>query len=109
MKKKALFVLALLAFSALCLAAKSYEITLSAPTKAGSVELNAGQYRVKVDGANAVFTSSKNSKTFTTPVKVQTGEKKFEGTRVDTVTENGARAIKEIQLGGTTTTLQFGL
>jgi hypothetical protein len=107
--KKALFVCALLAFSALCFAAKSYDIVLTAPTKAGAVDLKPGQYKLKVDGPNAVFTSSQNSKTFSAPVKVQTGEKKFETTRVDTTTENGTRVMKEIQLGGTSTTLEFGI
>jgi hypothetical protein len=107
--KKALFVSALLALSALCFAAKSYDVILTSPTKAGSAELKPGQYRLKVDGANAVFTSSQNLKTFTAPVKVQTGEKKFGTTRVDTTNENGTRVIKEIDLGGTNTTLEFGL
>ena len=37
----------------------------------------------KVDGANAVFTDSKSFKSVSTPVKVETGDKKFQFTAVD--------------------------
>jgi hypothetical protein len=105
---KNFLVMAALALSSLTIAnAKTYEITLSGPAKAGSVELKAGQYKLKVDGANATFTDVNSSKTFTTPVKVQTTEKKFDDTKVQTTKDGNVDKIEEIDLGGSKTKLGF--
>jgi uncharacterized membrane protein YvbJ len=97
-----------LAISSLSLAsAKTYEISLSGPTKAGNLTLKPGQYTLKVDGNNATFTFVDTAKQFTTPVKVNTVDKKFEGTRVDANKDNGTDVIKDIELGGTKTKLEF--
>jgi hypothetical protein len=91
------------------LSAKSYDIVLSAPTKAGSVELKPGEYSLKVKGTNAVFTNVETGKSFTAPVKVQQANKKFDNTSVDTQKEsNGTEDMKTIELGGSTTQLQLG-
>ncbi len=104
---KKLFAIAVLALSALTVAsAKTYTIVLAHSTKAGTVQLKAGQYKLKVDGANAVFTDAK-SQSFTTPVKVQSTEKKFEQTRVQTTTQGADEVLTEIDLGGSTTKLGF--
>jgi hypothetical protein len=87
--------------------AKTYEISLSAPTKAGSVQLKAGVYKLKVDGSNATFTEVNSQKSFTTPVKVQTADKKFEDTTVQATKDNEGDRINEIDLGGSTTKLGF--
>ena len=101
-------VVAALAISSLTIVnAKTYEIILSGPTKAGSVELKAGQYKLKVDGANAIFTDINTAKSFTTPVKVQTGEKKFDDTKVQTTKDGNVDKIEEIDLGGSKTKLGF--
>lgn len=108
MKKLVIFVMVV--FSCLSIAsAKSYDVTLSTPTKAGSVQLKPGQYRLKIDGTNAVFTEVNSAKAFTTVVKVQTSEKKFEQTRVGTTKDNGTDVIKDIELGGSKTKVEFGL
>ena len=86
---------------------KSYSITLSAPATAGSVQLKAGQYKLKVEGDNAVFTNVENDKSFTTPVKVQSVDQKFDETRVQTVKEGESDKIHEIDLGGSKTKLDF--
>ena len=103
------FVMAgVLAIASLSLAsAKTYEISLSGPAKAGSVQLKPGQYRVKVDGNNATFFNSDGSKPTTVQVKVVNGEKKFETTTVDATKEGEAEVIKDIQLGGSKTTIEF--
>ena len=43
------------------------------------------------------------------PVKVETNEKKFDETRVDTVKDNETDVIKDIELGGSTTRVEFGM
>ena len=88
--------------------AKSYDIRIPAPLTAGSVQLPAGDYNLKVDGTNAILTSVDHNKTYTTAVKVETAEKKFAQTSVLTDNSNGASRIKAINLGGSTTTLEFG-
>lgn len=103
------FVLAgVLALSTLSLAsAKTYEITLAGPTKAGNVQLKAGQYLLKVNGNNATFVTVDGGKNVTTSVKVVTGEKKFETTVVDASKEGDTSVIKDIELGGSKTKLEF--
>lgn len=101
-------VVAALAIASLTVvSAKTYEIILSGPTKAGNVTLKPGQYKLKVDGSNAIFTDINNSKTYTTPVKVQTTEKKFDDTRVQSTKDGDADKIEEIDLGGSKTKLGF--
>ena len=108
MTVKSVLLAGVLAVSSLSLAsAKTYEISLAGPTKAGSVTLQPGQYRLKVDGDKATFTFVDTSKQFTTPVKIQTSDKKFDDTRVDANKQGGTDVIKDIQLGGTKTLLEF--
>jgi hypothetical protein len=98
---------------ALCLAsvsllgAKTHEITISEPAMAGTVQIPAGQYDLKVEGENAIFKNLDNNKTFTVPVKEETSSQKFDETEVMTHTEAGTARIFEIDLGGSHTRLEF--
>src|SRR5262245_33630603 len=106
--KKSFVLGVVLSISTLCFAGqKSFTIVLDEETAVGSLKLTPGEYKVKVDGANAVFTNSK-FKSVTTPVKVETGDKKFKETAVDTIDSGSGRAVTAIQVGGTTTKLDFG-
>jgi hypothetical protein len=97
-----------LALASLSLAsAKSYDITLTQAAKAGSAQLAAGQYRLKIDGSNAIFTNLDNNKSVTVPVKVENAAKKFDQTAVDTTDANGTSKVESIELGGSTTKLGF--
>src|SRR5690348_251391 len=51
--------------------AKSHRVILSEPALAGSIQLPAGSYDVKLEGNNAVMKNVDNDKTFTAPVKVE--------------------------------------
>jgi hypothetical protein len=108
MKKSLLFV-GLLTFSSMIFAAaKSYTVTIVAPTKVGTTELAKGSYTLHVEGDKAVFTDAK-SKTYAVPVKLETGTgKKFEFTSVESTHKDGGDAIKLIHLAGSTTTVEFG-
>ena len=86
---------------------KSYQVVFSSVTKVGTVKLAPGEYTVKVDGANAVFTNNQNSKSVTTPVKVETGKKKFDYTAVDSTKDGDTEKVNSIELGGSTTVLAF--
>jgi len=107
MKNRLLVVGALTLASFTLASAKTYDIILTQASKAGSVELAAGEYHLKVEGSNAVFTNLDNNKHFTVPVKIQNAAKKFDQTAVDTNDTNGSAVVQSIELGGSTTKLGF--
>ena len=108
MTKKSLLFIGALALSAVAFASpKSYQIVLIAPTQAGSTQLAAGEYRLQIQGANAVFTNLDTRHSFVAPVKVSTTQK-HEQTAVETKTDSGTPHITSIDLGGSSETLQFG-
>lgn len=98
-------VLALVSFSVA--SAKSYDIVLNDPVKAGSIQLKPGVYTVKVKGDTAVFTSVSSGQTYAAPVKIESNGPKYDATTVRTDTENGVAVLKAIRLAGSTTTLEF--
>ncbi len=105
---KVLFAVAALALSTMAVAsAKSYDVYLSNPTKAGRVELKPGDYKVTVEGSNVVFTDTHSLKTFTTPAKVENNGQKFEQTSVETTKQGQEDLLQEIDLGGSNTKLEF--
>ena len=105
---KKLLVVGVLALSSICiLSAKSYELTLTTITKAGSVQLKPGQYNLKIQGTNAIFTEMNSSKSFTVPVKVVETDKKFDDTKVQSSKDGDTDKIEEIDLGGSKTKLGF--
>ena len=106
--KNSLVLGVVLSLSSLCFAGqKSYDVIFSAPATVSGVKLAAGEYKVKVDGTNAVFTDAKSFKSVSTPVKVQTSEKKFQFTAVDATKADGVDKVNAIELGGSTTKLEF--
>src|SRR5258708_3482254 len=86
---------------------KAYDVIFAAPATVGSLKLAPGQYSVKVDGANAVFTNSQTSKKASAPVKIETGTKKFQYTAVDSTKDGDSETVNAIELGGSTTKLEF--
>jgi hypothetical protein len=105
--KKLIAISALALSSLTVLSAKTYDIILTAPTKAGSVQLKPGQYKLKVEGSNATFTDQNSSKSFTTPVKVESTDKKFDDTKVQSTKDGDMDKLEEIDLGGSKTKLGF--
>lgn len=86
---------------------KTYNVTLSKPSKVGSLQLIPGIYSLKVDGTNAVFTDAKRH-SFTTPVKVENAPKKFDYTAVDSSDTGSTELVHSITLGGSATKIDFG-
>jgi hypothetical protein len=97
------FAIATLAFAG----GKTYNVTLSKPAKVGSLELLAGNYQLKVDGSNAVFTDAKRH-SFSTAVKVENGSTKFPYTAVDSTETGATERVNSITLGGSATKIEFG-
>jgi hypothetical protein len=106
---KSLLCAGTLALASLTLAhAKSYDFALAKTVQAGNVQLKPGQYTVKVQGGNAVFTDAQSDKRFTAPVKIENGAIKFGVTMVDTDKQGATDQLRSIELGGSTNTLEFG-
>jgi hypothetical protein len=106
--KKSLVLTGAVALFSLIASAKSYEIALSNPAMAGNVQLQAGEYNVTVKGNVATFTNQDTFKSFTAPVKIEQAPQKFGQTAVDTAKQDGADHIQAIELGGSSTKLEFG-
>lgn len=87
--------------------AKSYDIVLTGPTMVAHTQLNPGEYKVKVEGANAVFTAVETGKSYSAPAKIETAPKKFDVTAVGTEKKPDAEHINSIELGGTNTRIDF--
>jgi hypothetical protein len=104
---KSLLLIGTLALAGIA-SAKSYDIVLSSATKAGSIQLAAGEYSLKVQGSNAIFTNVETGKSFTTAVKSEDAGKKFNATAVNTNSNNGTDQITAIELGGSSTKLELG-
>src|SRR5690349_15504146 len=79
--------------------AKQYTVTFGKPVQVGALKLAPGEYKVKVDGNNAVFTDSQK-KTFTAPAKVQKIEKKTPYTAAETKDVDGGTRVDAIDLEG---------
>jgi hypothetical protein len=88
--------------------AKSYDIFLNTPAMAGSTELKPGEYKLKVEGTQAVFTDVQSFKSWTAPVKIENSDRKFGETRVETTNQGDMAHIHSIDLAGSNTKLEFG-
>jgi len=109
MNGKSLLIVGALSLASLGIAsAKSYDLTLTAPAMAGTTELKPGEYKLKVDGSQAVITGQQNKASVTVPVKVENNDKKFSYTTVESTNQGGMDTIQAIDLGGSNTRLTLG-
>ncbi len=109
MTTRSLLIAGVLTLSSLGIAsAKSFDVFLATPAMAGSTELKAGEYKLKVEGTQAVFTEAQGSKSVTVPVKIENADHKFGQTSVETGNQNGMDNIQTIGLAGSNTKLEFG-
>lgn len=98
-----------LALSTLALAGtRSYDVVISAPAKAGSVQLAPGTYKLKVEGSNAIFTGEQSRESVTVPVKVENSDTKHNATALDSTKQGDIQQITSIELGGSKIKLEFG-
>lgn len=87
--------------------AKSYEVSVRSATKVGTVVLKAGDYKLKVEGADVIFTKQGDRTTFTTPGKLETVSSHFDRTSLHQVQEGNQTRIVSIELKGTQSLLKF--
>ena len=71
------------------------------------MEVESGHYKLTFDGSKVTLVNENTRKSFETTATVQTSEKKFGDTAVESKMENGKALVDEIQLGGTKTALDF--
>jgi hypothetical protein len=100
------FVIAFAAVALSVASAETYRVNLAQPAVVKGTELKAGDYHFNVKDNTVVIARGKQK--VEVPVKVDTADKKFPGTRILYGTENGKYFIREIELGGTRTKLLFG-
>ena len=99
--------IAVLALVVVCLAsAKTYTFTVTEPTQAGSVQLTAGVYNVKLEGSQVALTDSDGHRIDVT-AKIETTGQKFDRTAVWTLKTDGINRIEMLQLGNTNIRVVF--
>ena len=101
--------LTVMMFGASLASARSYEIILDNPSMAGNVELKPGKYNLNLmpDGSQVRFTDMETGKSVEATAKIENADKKFSQTTMDSKQVNGQARIQEIDLGGTTTRVEF--
>ncbi len=105
MKKTMIVLLALTSFA---FAGKRYDVTFGSPAVLNGMEVESGQYQLSFDGTKVTLVNSNSHKSFeTTATAVQTADKKFGETIVQSKHVNGKDLVNEIQIGGTKTALDF--
>jgi hypothetical protein len=105
MKTKVLLALALAGAS--ILSAKSYDISIGTTAMFGATQLASGQYKLSVDGSKVTLVNPDTRKSVEAEGKVQTAAKKFSETSVQSKQVDGKNVIDKIELGGTTTSIEF--
>jgi len=86
---------------------KSYNVVFDQQAVVGTLQLAPGEYRLKVENGTATFTDVRTSKSVTAPAKVETVTTKFAHTAVDAFREGKTDRVAAIQLGGSTTKVEF--
>lgn len=93
--------LATLALAVASAASSTYKVTIPADTWAGDTQIKAGNYKVTVEGSQAVFTMGKQT------VQVAASVEKNATKYSDTALEASGNKLQAIDLGGTDTKLVF--
>lgn len=86
--------------------AKTYTFTISDPAQAGTTQLKAGEYRLRLDGAQVVLIDQ-GGRQIDAAATVEETDRKFDQTSVTTSDVDGIRRIESIQLGGSTSKVVF--
>ena len=98
-----LFALLILALA--IASASTHTVTLFQPSVVSGTELKPGDYKLTLESDKAIIQKGREKVEAT--VKVESGDAKFSSTSVRYTSEAGKYKIREIRLGGTSTTLVF--
>lgn len=86
--------------------AKSYSIRISDHVQAGPVQLQPGEYKVKIEGSKVVLLDNRG-RAIEAPAKVEEADQKFPYSSVATSRTEGGTRLNWIGLGGTKTRIVF--
>ena len=90
------------------MADKRYPIKVTNAAKAGSIELQPGDYHIVLDNSTILFRDLKTGKELKVDAKLDdSATEKFQSTAVYSQRVEGATLITKIELGGTKTTVAF--
>ena len=84
-----------------------YKVTLFEAAAVQGAVLQAGDYKLELKDSKLTFVAENGKTPVEVTVKVETGDKKFDGTSVRVDKATGKAVISEIRLGGTKTRLVF--
>jgi hypothetical protein len=87
------------------MSAKTYSFTVNSPTTAGTSQLKPGDYKLKVDGTQAVLMDRKGNTLDTG--KVETADHKFSQTSISSSSANGGNKLESIEFAGSNTKVVF--
>lgn len=87
--------------------AKTYDVSLNAPTKVGRAELAAGSYKLAVNGAVAVFTNVETGKCQMVMVRATDSNVDYKRTAIEVVDVNGSHWMEAIELEDSNSKLEF--
>lgn len=104
LKRFALVAIALLGVS--FASAKTYTFKVSDACKAGPVQLQPGEYKLKLEGSKVVLIDPKG-RTIEAPAKVEDAGQKFSYTSVATSKAEGENRLEWIGLAGTRNKIIF--
>lgn len=82
---------------------RSYDLSVTTAVKLGAQVLNVGDYKITLEGSNAVFTKKSNSHnktTFTVPAKLEAVNRRFDHTTMHLVMDAGQPRISSLELKG---------
>jgi hypothetical protein len=109
MIKKSLLLVGFVSACSLALAAtKSYDVLIEQPAVAGAAKLAPGEYKLTVENGTATFTNVRTKATVSAPVKLETAKRKYERTALEAATEGKTERVEAVELGGSTTKVEFG-
>jgi hypothetical protein len=100
-----LAVVALIASARTVSTGTRYRVTLLQAAVVQGTELKAGDYQIVLQDSKITITDEYGKHPLEVPVKVETGDKKFETTMVRFNTATGKAVVSDIRLGGTKTRL----
>ncbi|MGB9455260.1 MAG: hypothetical protein WCB12_04410 [Bryobacteraceae bacterium] len=108
MTKKSLFLVGFVSVCSFALAGtKTYDVVFAQQSVVGTLQLAPGEYKLKVENGTATFTDVRTRKSVSAPAKVEAVDKKFARTAVDAFREGKTDRVAAIQLGGSTTKVEF--
>ena len=102
---KRLLILITAAVAVASAASKTYPVSIPSPTWIGTNELKAGTYALELQGDQAVLRMGKT--VLKVPAKIEKGSQKYSSTAISTDNQGNKAILREIEIGGTTTTVVF--